>query len=284
MLKRLLNEPLVHFIVLALVIFTGYGLLNRERTAAPDRIVVTAAKIEQLVSVFARTWQRPPTADELKGLIDDYVKEEIYVREASVLGLDEDDTVIRRRLRLKMEFLNDSVADALVPTDADLGTYLKANPGAFEIDPMLAFQQVFLNPDRHGDRIDQDAASILEVLLTSPATDPASLGDASLLPAELTLTTKTSIGRTFGADFAEALDKAAVAHWTGPVRSAFGLHLVRVSERKPGRLPALDEVRDAVAREWANARRKEIEDRRFDELLKRYEVTIENFGGAAANP
>ena len=149
---------------------------------------------------------------------------------------------------------------------------------------MLAFQQVFLNPDRHGDRIDQDAASILEVLLTSPATDPASLGDASLLPADLALTSKSSIGETFGADFAEALDKAALGQWTGPVRSAYGPHLIHVSERKPGRLPALSEVRDAVAREWANARRKELEDRRFDELLKRFEVTIESFGGAAANP
>lgn len=284
MLKRLLKEPLVHFIVLAFVIFAAYGLLNREGTEARGRIVVTAPKIEQLVSVFAKTWQRPPTADELKGLMDDYVKEEIYVREASALGLDKDDTVIRRRLRLKMEFLNDTVADALAPTDAELAAYLKANAGEFAIDPMLAFQQVFLNPDQHGDKIDQDAASILEVLLTSPATDPATLGDASLLPAELTFSSKRSIGQTFGADFAEALDRATPVQWTGPIRSAFGLHLIRVLQRKPGRLPALDEVRNAVAREWANARRKELEDRRFEELLKNYEVTIESLGGAAANP
>lgn len=284
MLKRLVKEPLVHFLLLAVVIFAVYGLINREWIAAPDRIVVTTAKIEQLVSVFAKTWQRPPTAEELKGLIDDYVKEEIYVREASALGLDKDDTVIRRRLRLKMEFLNEVAADALAPTDAELEAYLQANAGAFEIDPMLAFQQVFLSPDRHGDKIDQDAASILEVLLTSPTTDPASLGDSSLLPTELSLTTKTSIGQTFGADFADALDKAALAQWTGPIKSAYGLHLIRVLERKPGRLPALDEVRDAVAREWANARRKELEDRRFEELLKNYEVTIESLAGSSANP
>ena len=146
------------------------------------RIVVTQAKIEQIASLFARTWQRPPTSSELKGLIDDYVKEEVYYREAFALGLDKDDTVIRRRLRLKMEFLNDAVVEALAPTDAELDAYLQGQAGAFEIEPMLAFQQVFLKPDRHGDRIDQDAASILEVLLTSPAIDPASLGDASLLP------------------------------------------------------------------------------------------------------
>jgi hypothetical protein len=279
LLKRLLREPLVHFIALALVIFAAYDVLGPTGAGKPDSIVVTAPKIEQLAAVFAKTWQRPPTAEELKGLIDDYVKEEIYVREASALGLDKDDTVIRRRLRLKMEFLNDAVADALAPSDAELEAYLKAHAGAFEIVSMLAFRQVFLNPERHGDKIDQDAASILEVL-TSPATDPASLGDASLLPTELPLTSKTSIGQTFGAEFAEALDKATAGQWTGPIRSGFGVHLIRVSDRKPGRVPALDEVRDAVAREWANAKRKELEDRRFEELLERHEVTIESLAGA----
>lgn len=284
MLKRLLREPLIHFIALALVIFAAYGLLDRGGTDVPGRIVVTAPKIEQLASVFAKTWQRPPTAAELKGLIDDYVKEEIYVREAIALGLDEDDTVIRRRLRLKMEFFNDAAIDAAAPTDAELEAYLKAHAGVFEVDPMMAFQQVFLSPDRHGDGIDQDAASILEVLLTRPVADPASLGDASLLPPELALASKTSIGQIFGNDFAEAVDKAAPGRWTGPVRSAFGVHLIRVSERKPGRVPKLDEVRDAVAREWADARRKELEARRFDELLERYEVTIEDISGAGASP
>ncbi len=284
MLKRLLKEPLTHFIALALVIFVAYDVLGPSGGEKPDRLVVTGPKIEQIAAVFTKTWQRAPTVVELKGLIDDYVKEEIYVREASALGLDKDDTVIRRRLRLKMEFLNDAETDALTPTEADLETYLKAHPGDFEIEPMMAFQQVFLNPDRHGDKIDQDAAAILEVLLTRPATDPTTLGDASLLPAELPLTSKMSIGQTFGADFAAALDKAAPGQWTGPIRSGFGVHLIRVSERKAGRVPALDEVHDAVAREWTNAKRKELADRRFDALLKHYEVTIESLSGAGTSP
>ena len=280
----MLNEPLVHFGALALVIFVVYGLFNSSGTPAPDRIVVTAPKIEQMAVIFAKTRQRPPTAEELKGLIDDYIKEEIYYREALTLGLDKDDTVIRRRLRQKIEFLSDATVDALSPTDVDLETYLKQHPADFEVEPMLALQQVFLNPDRHGDRIDQDAASILEALLASPETDPASLGDASLLPADLPQTGKTAIAQTFGPELAEALDKAAPGQWTGPVKSEFGLHLIRVSERKPGRIPVLAEVRDAVAREWSNAKRKELEDRRLEELLKRYRVTIESLAAAATTP
>ena len=116
MLKRLLKEPLFHFFLLALLIFAAYGVVGPTGAGKPDSIVVTAPKIEQMAVIFAKTWQRPPTAQELKGLIDDYVKDEIYTREALALGLDKDDTVIRRRLRQKMEFMNDTNVDALVPT------------------------------------------------------------------------------------------------------------------------------------------------------------------------
>jgi hypothetical protein len=237
---------------------------------------VTAPKIEQMAAIFAKTWQRPPTEAELKGLIDDYVKEEIYYREALILGLDKDDTIIRRRLRLKMEFLSDAAVEALSPTDADLEAYLKTHPADFEIEPMLAVQQVYLNPEQRDVKIDEDAESILRILLTSPETDPSSLGDATLLPASLPLTRKSAVAEAFGPTLAEALAKTIPGQWTGPVVSDFGLHLIRVSERTPGRMPVLAEVRDAVRRDWSNAKRKELEDRRLEVLLQRYHVTIEN--------
>ena len=126
-LRRLLKEPLIRFAVLGLLIFAVNGLVNRAASPPPDKIVVTSPKIEQLASLFANTWQRPPSAAELKGLIDDYVKEEIYVREAVKLGIDQDDSVIRRRLRQKMEFFDDDLANSLAPTDDELETYLRTH-------------------------------------------------------------------------------------------------------------------------------------------------------------
>ena len=281
-LKRLFKEPLFHFLALALVIFAAYSVLHATGAGRPDGIVVTAPKIGQLASVFAKTWQRPPTADELKGLIDDYVKEEIYVREALALGLDKDDTVIRRRLRLKMEFMNDAGVDALVPTDGDLEAYLKAHPAEFEVDPMIAFQQVFIGPERHGDKIDQDASSVLESLRTGAAVDPAALGDATLLPYELPLTSQLAISQIFGPEFAEAIFNLDPGQWAGPIKSGFGEHVVHVLERKAGQLPQLEEARAAVVREWTDAKRKELEGDRFNDLLKRYRVTIEMPGEGGA--
>ena len=283
MLRRLLKEPLVHFLALALVVFAVYGVINTSEAEKPDRIVVTGPKIEQIAGLFAKAWQRPPTVAELKDLIDDYVKEEILVREALALGLDKDDTVIRRRLRLKMEFLSDAESEALSPTDAELEAYLRANPGKFEIDPMIAFRQIYLNPARRRGTLDQDAATIIEVLLSSARADPSALGDSTLLPSELPVTSKSSISQIFGREFADALRNATPGQWTGPVKSAFGFHIVRVTEYKTGRIPALNEVRDAVAREWANDKRKARQDARFNELLKRYQVTIESAPGTTAS-
>jgi len=282
MLKRLLKEPLFHFFLIALLIFAVYGLVRPTGTGGSENIVVTAPKIEQMATIFAKTWQRPPTIEELKGLIDDYVREEIYAREAVALGLDQDDAVIRRRLQQKMEFMNDVNVDALVPTDAELETYLKSHAAAFAVDPMTAFQQVFLNPQLHGDKVEQDARTILTALRATPPADAATLGDATLLPAELPLTAKSSIGQTFGHEFADALDEVEPDQWSGPILSTFGLHIVRVSKREAGRVPALSEVRDAVKRQWSNAQSKEFEKVRFNELLKRYHVTIEKIPASGA--
>lgn len=275
MIGRLLKEPLVHFLALALGIFALYGALNRSDGPRADEIVVTGAKIEQLAGLFAKTRQRAPTATELKGLVDDHVKEEILYREALALGLDKDDTVIRRRLRLKMEFLSQAEADAATPVDTELEAFLKANPERFQIDPMLALRQVFLNPERHGEAIEQQAASVLEVLRSDPAGDPSALGDATTLPAELPLTRKASIGQIFGSDFAEAVARIPPNMWAGPIKSSFGLHIVQVGESRPGRPATLAEMRARVAQEWANEQRRQIEEKQFAERLKRYRITIE---------
>ncbi|TBY49995.1 peptidyl-prolyl cis-trans isomerase [Rhizobium leguminosarum] len=277
MLKRVLKEPLVHFLALALAIFAGYALVGAGERQ--ERIAVTAPKIEQMATLFTKTWQRPPSAAELKGLIDDYVKEEVLVRQALALGLDRDDAVVRRRLRQKMEFLNTADAEALEPTDAELEAYLTSNADAFRIKGMLAFEQVFLSPQRHGGRAKEEAGSILQILLSDPEANRSLLGDATLLPPEAALSDSASITQTFGADFAKALDQAPVDQWIGPVVSGFGLHLVRVTERVPDRTPSLGEVRDAVARGWTNARRSELEDQQFAKLLKGYTVTIESLVG-----
>lgn len=138
-----LHEPLVHFLAIGAGLFLLFAWRGDRAGGDSGRIVVTRARIEHLATGFARTWQRPPTEQELTGLVQDYVKEEAYVREATAMGLDRDDTIIRRRLRQKLEFLTEDALEALNPTDADLRSYLKDHPDAFRVEPRVAFRQVF---------------------------------------------------------------------------------------------------------------------------------------------
>ena len=275
MLKHLAREPLVHFIALALLVFAAYALLGSGGEPPRDRIVVTAPKVMQLAEVFAKTWQRPPTAEELKGLVDNYVTEEIYVREAVALKLDVDDQVIRNRLRQKMEFAGAAGKEIVDPGDGELEAFLKANPERFQVEPSMAFQQILLGQDRHGEGIEQAAKAVLDTLKANPDTDPASLGDPSLLPPEMPLTRKSAIGQIFGMDFADAIDAAKPMEWSGPVKSGYGLHVIRTTQRAAGRVPELAEVREAVLREWSDEQRRSAEAQRLAELRKRYEVLIE---------
>lgn len=273
-LKRVLKEPLLHFLLAGGAIFLAYTLINADAWTT-SRITVTAAKINQMSEIFARTRQRPPSSEELKAMIDDYVKEELYVREALALGLDKDDTVIRRRLRQKMEFLGNAEAESTNPTDDELQSYLAAHPTRFEVEPQVAVEQVFLSAERHADTIEADAGAMLAKLQSKPDTDISTLGDPTMLPAALPLSRLSVIGETYGPEVSEAVRDAAVGQWLGPVRSSYGFHLIRVTERKPGRSPALAEVRDAVKAEWIQAKRQEFEDRRLADMLKRFEVVIE---------
>ena len=276
-MKRILKEPLLHFLLLGAGLFLAYGMLAKPgRDRAPGQIVVTAGKIEHLATGFAKTWQRPPTDAELKGLVDDWVREEIATREAIAMGLDQDDTVIRRRLRQKLEFVSDDIAAQTEPTDADLNAYLQAHPDMFRVEPRFTFSQVYLNPAQHGDNLARDSAQLLAQLShAGNQADLATLGDSFLLEHDYTAVPAGEIAKQFGDEFSAKLGGLPTGAWQGPIESGYGVHLVLIRERTAGRLPALAEVRAAVRREWDNARRLEGNAKFYQELFKRYTVTIE---------
>ena len=275
-MKRILKEPLLHFLLLGAAIFVAYSFVSNPVSEEPGQIVIPPGQIEHLATGFAKTWQRPPTAEELSGLIRDRVREEVFCREAIALGLDQEDTVIRRRLRQKMEFVSDDIAAQTEPADADLNAYLAAHPEVFRVEQRFTFRQIYLNPQKHGDQLAQDAAQLLSRLnQAGDKADALAQGDSFLLERDFTALPACEITKQFGEGFAAKLGGLPTGQWQGPIESGYGVHLVKVSERTEGRLPALAEVRDAVRREWDNARRLEGNEKFYQELLKRYTVTIE---------
>ena len=276
-MKRILREPLLHFVLLGAGLFIVYGLISKPgHGGAPGTIVVTAGRVEHLAASFVKTWQRPPTDAELKGLVDDWVREEIATREAMALGLDRDDAVIRRRLRQKLEFVSDGIAAQAEPTDADLNAYLQAHLESFRLEPRITFRQVYLDPAKHGEHLASDAARLLARLDRAGAeADISALSDSLLLESTFQSAPAGEIAKQFGESFAATLVGLPLAQWRGPIESGYGAHLVLVSERTGGRLPSLEEAREAVRREWTSNRRVEGNGKFYQALLTRYSVTIE---------
>jgi len=232
---------------------------------------------------FIRTWQRPPTREEWEGLVRDRVREEVYCREAMALGLDKDDVIIRRRLRQKMEFVSDDIAAQFQPTDDGLNAYLQAHPDKFRVEQRFTFRHLYLNPDKRGENLARDTAQLL-VKLNQTGGDAGfgAMGDPFMLDNSFTAVPAGEVTKQFGDKFTAKLGGLPPGHWHGPVESGFGVHLVFLSERTKGRLPALADVRDAVRREWDNARRLEANEKIYQDLLKHYTVTIEQPAAKAA--
>ncbi len=276
-MKRLLREPLLHFVFLGMLLFAFDAFLRgRSGEFGGGDIVVSEGRIENLSALFAKTWHRPPTAEELRGLVDDYVLEEALYREGVALGVDQDDTIIRRRVRQKMEFFVDDIVEVAEPAEAELDAWLTDHAQSYATPARFTFRQVYLNPDRRGDALRADAERVLEELRSTKGTsDPRELGDGSLLDHAYSDAGADIVARSFGQAFADHLAELPTGEWSGPVESAFGLHLVLIDASTEGRLPALAEVREAVARDWSYAQREKASKGYHEEILARYRVTIE---------
>lgn len=277
-MRRLLREPLLHFLALgaAIFLFLGRGDGPEDAAGVREPIVVTRARVESLVEAFAKTWQRPPSAAEIEGLVRDHVAEEACVREALELGLDRDDVIVRRRLRQKLEFLFEDAATLGEPTDAELQAWVDAHPESFRTEDRWSFRQVHLDPAKRGGDLDRDAAEILGRLKASGAgVDLQAIGDSRLLEPAFEDIGAGEVAARFGASFAAALAGLPVGEWRGPVPSGHGVHLVCVTRHAAGRLPGLAEARDAVRRDLESARRREATARFHESLRAKYAVIVE---------
>jgi hypothetical protein len=278
-LKRILKEPLLHFLLLGAGLFVAFGLLQKPGGEGTNEIVVTAGEIEHLAASFAKTWQRQPTPQEMAGLLKDRVREEVYYREAMALGLNKDDVVIRRRLRQKMEFIADDVTAQVQPTDAELTAYLQAHPDSFRAEPQFTFRQVYLNPEKRGQSLARDTEQLLAKLSAMGDTaDADTLGDPLLLEHTFTALPTSEIAKQFGPGFAAKLSELSPRQWQGPIQSGYGVHLVLISKRTDAQLPPLADVREAVRREWDNTRRLQANEKFYQQLLQHYTVTMEGLG------
>lgn len=279
-ITSLLKEPLLHFLLIGAALFLVYGwrsdpapVSGGQAGGSAEQIVLSWNGIEQINSQFVKIWQRPPTEEEQQELIEDFVRNEIYYREAVTIGLDRDDEVLKRRLRQKMEFIYEDINALAEPTDEDLMAFMQKHREKYLTDPQIAFRQVGVSEYKRGKRAETDARRFLEQL--TAGADPDSVGDAMLLEPEVALSPLWEIKKQFGDEFGRSVLEITPGMWAGPIHSGFGLHLVYVEERQEIRLPDLAEVRETVKRDWLVEKQKEMKDAAYAKIRKRYSVSVE---------
>lgn len=280
-MKSLIREPLLHFLLLGAVIFGAYALVSDYSSGGDQQlqqIVVSEGQIDALITGFEKVWQRLPSQAELEGLVQSHIREEIMYREALAMGLDRNDSIIRRRLQQKLEFITDDIASIAQAEDADLEAFLAANPDRFRQESRFSFRQIYINTSDRGASALTDAQDLLQ-RLQNESDDVESLANAGdrllMIQPYFENAYEREIRRDLGTGFLEELKLLPAQSWQGPVESGYGLHLVFIDTKEEGRVPLLADIRPAVETEWNLQQRTKANEAFYTALRQGYQVTIQ---------
>ncbi len=277
-IRRLVREPLVQFLVLGAMLFVAYGALRGDAavTTSSHRIELTLDDLLQLETGFTSQWGRRPTGDEMVGLVESRIREDVLYREALALGLDKDDTIVKRRMAQKMEFVAEDAADAHEPTPDELRAWFAGNAARFTMPGRVTFRHLYFSPDRRGVRARDDAANAYEAV-RGAAPDAAAtktLGDPFMFQDYLADRSPEQLAKEFGPPFARAVFAMPAGSWQAPVESGYGWHVVFVEASEPDRVPAFEEVEPDVRAAWLADRRAEASKAAYARMRAKYEVVF----------
>jgi hypothetical protein len=277
-LRRWLREPLLHFLLLGVALFAVYAYTQRGRggVESSKQIALSLDDVRQLDMYFESQWRRPPTPEELDRLVENKVQEEVLYREALALGLDKDDTIVKRRMAQKMQFLAEDVAAAREPTTPELKSWYERNSQKFAQPSRFSFRHLYFSPDRRGARAHDDAAEALARLTGQPqdAKLATSLADPFMFQEYYRDRTPDYLGKEFGPQFAQAVERLSPGSWQGPIESGFGWHLVYVDTVIPGRVPAFEEIEPDVRTAWLGEQKALAWEKAYKDMRARYTVLL----------
>jgi len=275
--QRWLREPLLHFLIAGMALFGAYRVLSPAGDLAgrSTRIEVTADDLRQLEMGWRSQWQRAPTTVEMRNLVETRIREEILYREALALGLDKDDTIVKRRLAQKLEFLAEDVSTIRDPTGAELEAWFEKKRDRFSLPGLVSFRHLYFSPDRRGEQARAGAVKALSALAGKPVNTPATgLADRFMAQDYYAYRDPEGVANVFGTQFAQALLQLKPGRWQGPIESGLGWHVVFVESIGAGRVPDFEEIEPAVKAEWLAEQRADLKRKAFESMRLRYEIVI----------
>ena len=277
-LRRWLREPLIHFLLIGAFLFALDRYLQPASGGTPSskQIQLSLDDLGQMVILFQSQWRREPTTQELERLVENKVQEEILYREALAMGLEKDDTIVKRRMAQKLQFLAEDVAAAREPDTAELRSWFEKNKAKFAQPGRVSFRHLYFSPDRRGQRARDDAAKALAKLAGQPqdAKVAGSLADPFMFQDYYRDRAPDYLGKEFGPQFVLAVAKLAPGSWEGPIESGFGWHLVFVDTLIPGRSPAFEEIEPDVKSTWLSEQKVQAWQKAYKEMRAKYTVLL----------
>lgn len=273
--RRLAREPLTHFVVIGAVLFALSAWGDRQPEAAPGRIVISEGDLQQMLFAWRAQGRADPTPAEWQAMLAEKVHEQVLYHEALAIGLDQNDTIVTRRLAQKMDFLAEDLSALREPTRDELRAWLDAHPADFAVPPRISFHHVYFSPDKHGLRTRAVATAALGAGRPAP-------GDRFMFQDAYAERLPDEVAGIFGPAFAQAVFESPPGTWTGPIESGLGLHLVFVDSLIPGRAPDLSEVEDRVKASWVSAQRELFKEEAYKVMRAKYEVVLPDLGAVEA--
>jgi len=277
-MKRWLREPLLHFLLIGLLLFGVYAYTNRGRIGieSPRQIVLSLDDLRTMTAYFDSQWHRQPTAQEFQAMVEDKIKEEVLYREGLVMGLDKGDTIVKRRMAQKVQFLAEDVATAHEPSTAELKAWFEKNTDKFALPSRYSFRHIYFSPDKRGTNAHDDAAKALAKIAGQLEDSPLipSVADRFMFQDYYGDRTSSAIAKEFGPQFAVALEKLKPGSWQGPIESGYGWHLVFVDTVIPGRIPAFEEVESEVKTAWLSDQKAQAWQKAYQTMRAKYTVLL----------
>ncbi|MGL1885822.1 MAG: peptidylprolyl isomerase [Reichenbachiella sp.] len=262
--SKIFKEPLVHFGIIGVALFILFSFVNEDET--DTQIVIDQYDINEIVSKWNLQWQRDPSPDELKNLLDNYIKEEIFYREALAMNLDHNDEIVKRRMAQKMQFLTQDIANDLVPSDEELSEFMSQSRDKYLKEKTISFEQVYFSPDSRENPL-QDAQTALEKNKIK--------GDYSPIKNLYTQVALSRIRADLGLTFARLLDSLSVQdQWQGPFTSGLGVHLIKVNSIISSESIPLEKVKQQVTDDYIYDAQQQMNEDIFNGLLEKYEVKL----------
>lgn len=271
---KIVREPLLQFLCIGLILFTvNWFIHGSKEQSSSENINISAGQVEQLAEQYRLIAGRMPSDLELQRLINDFIDEEVAYREAIALGLDTNDIIVRRRMRQKLEFLAMDMQTIKAPDDEELLSWLETHIEDYQRRERISFRYILASHDVRGNQTEADAFSFLKILEANPQTE--NLGDNSMLPATIPLSTEKEVAALFGDTFAKSAIATADQNWSEPIKSAYGYHLIYITERQPARIPSLYDIHETLSADWTRAKQQDVKEEYLKRLRKNYSVHID---------